>query len=188
MSDTKKPIEDPAKVRLKNVRLSFPVLFTPKVIEEGKEPKFSANLMLHNDTDAKQIALIESVIEKVAKAKWPLGIPKGLKKCLKDASMKDYDGYDEEHMYVASNSSRRPVVVDKDLRPLAAEDGKPYAGCFVNCTLRLWASEHPKGGKQVIAELLAVQFVKDGEAFGGKPKIKAEEEFTSLEDDDEDLS
>jgi hypothetical protein len=183
MSD-KKQIEDPAKVRLKNVRLSFPALFAAKAVNDG-EAKFSASFLLKKDEDAKQIALIERTIEKVKAEKWGKNPPKGIKLCLHEGSEKDFDGYDETIMFISSSSARRPVVVDKDLRPLVGEDGKPYAGCYVNCTLRLWAQDN-KYGKRVNASLEAVQFARDGEAFGAAP-VSAEEEFTSLEDDEDDL-
>jgi len=48
------------------------------------------------------------------------------------------------------------------------ENGKPYAGCYVNMSIRLWAQDN-QFGKRVNAQLRAVQFVKDGEAFGDKP-------------------
>lgn len=184
MSDTKKPIEDPAKVRLKNVRLSFPALFAAKAVNDG-EAKFSASFLLNKEEDAKQIALIERTIEKVKSEKWGKNPPKGIKVCLHEGSEKDFDGYDETVMFISSSSARRPIVVDKDLRPLVGEDGKPYAGCCVNCTVRLWAQDN-KYGKRINASLEAVQFARDGEAFGAG-NVRAEEEFTSLEDDEDDL-
>jgi hypothetical protein len=182
-----KPIEDPAKVRLKNVRLSFPKLFKAEAVQKGQEPKFSASFLLNKKADAAQIELIKSTIEAVKKSKWGNSIPKGIKLCLHDGSEKEeHDGYDDTLMFVSSSSTRRPVVVDKDIRPLTAEDSKPYAGCYVNCTIRLWAQDNDFG-KRINAELCAVQFARDGEEFSGKPKINAEEEFTSLEDDEDDL-
>jgi hypothetical protein len=178
-----KPIEDPAKVRLKNVRLSFPALFAAKAVNDG-EAKFSAAFLLKKE-DAKQIALIEIFSPKVKADKWGKNPPKGIKLCLHEGSEKDFDGYDETIMFISSSSARRPVVVDKDLRPLVGEDGKPYAGCYVNCTLRLWAQDN-KYGKRINASLEAVQFARDGEAFGAG-NVRAEDEFTSLEDDEDDL-
>lgn len=175
---------DPAKVRLKNVRLSFPALFEAKAVNDG-EAKFSAAFLLKKGADAAQIKLVQETIESIKKQKWGTNIPKGVKVCLHEGSEKDFDGYDETVMFISSSSSRRPVVVDRDLQPLVREDSKPYAGCFVNCTLRLWAQDN-KYGKRVNAELVAVQFARDGEAFGAAP-VDAEEEFESLEDSSVDL-
>ena len=175
--------EDIAKIRLKKVRLSFPQLFQPKSVNDG-EAKYSASFLLDKVLDRKQIALIEKTIEEIKTQKWGKTVPKGVKSCLHEGSEKDFDGYDETVMFISSSSSRRPVVVDRDLQPLTADDGKPYAGCFVNVTVRLWAQDN-KFGKRVNAEVLAVQFAADGESFGAAP-VDAEEEFSKLGDDDDD--
>ena len=178
---------DPAKVRLKNVRLSFPKLFKAESVQKGGEPKFSASFLLNKKTDAAQIELIRTTVEKMKHLKWGDSIPKGVKSCLHDGSEKEeHDGYDDTIMFISSSTPRRPVVVDRDVTPLTAEDTKPYAGCFVNCTLRLWAQDNDYG-KRINAELCAVQFSNHGEEFSGKPKIIAEEEFESLEDSSVDL-
>jgi hypothetical protein len=98
---------------------------------------------------------------------------------------KSYDGY-EGMFVIASNNRTRPTVVDRDLTPLVEEDGKPYSGCYVNGTITLWSQDN-QYGKRVNANLRAVQFVKDGDAFGVKP-ADAEDEFDVLDgDDDEDF-
>ena len=83
-------------------------------------------------------------------------------------------------MYVSARSVKRPGVVDRDLSPLTAEDGKPYAGCYVFATIRLWAQDN-QWGKRINASLRNVQFIKDGEAFGEKP-VAPDEDFTPVED------
>lgn len=181
------PATDPSKVRLKNVRLSFPQLFTPKSVN-GSEPKYSASFLMDKATDRKQLDAIEKAIEECKKAKWGANLPKGIKSCLHEGSSKEFDGYDETNMFVSTSSSRRPVVVDRDLQPLTSADNKPYAGSFVNATIRLWAQDN-QFGKRINAEVLAVQFAKDGEAFGGgSTPVVAENEFTTLDDEDEDLT
>lgn len=170
------------KVKLVNIRLSFPALFNPKSVN-GSEPKFSANFLLHKTRDAKQIDALNDAIEAVKTAKWRDKVPKGVKVCLHEADEKEYEGYDSEHVYLSASSSRRPVVVDRDLEPLTAEDNRPYAGCFVKASVRLWAQDN-QFGKRVNAELLAVQFVKDGEAFGAAP-VRAEDEFDAIDEDDD---
>jgi len=178
---------DPGKIGLKNVRLSFPTLFVAKSVN-ASEPKFSASFLIDKSAGNSEIEKVQRAIEAVKKAKWGANPPKGIKTCLHEGSSKDFDGYDETNMFVSASSARRPTVVDQRLNPLGQSDGKPYAGCFVNASIRLWAQDN-QYGKRVNAELLAVQFVKDGEAFsaGGQPVI-AENEFTVIEGDDEDLT
>jgi hypothetical protein len=175
--------QDPMKIRLKGVRLSFPALFKPKSVEEGQEPKYSAAFLLDNERDAGQIALIERTIERCKKEKWLDKIPKGVKVCLHDGDEKEFEGYSEDNKFITSSSSRRPVVVDQKLEPLTESDGKPYAGCYVNCTLRLWAQDN-KYGKRINAEIQAVQFFKDGDSFGAAP-VNAEDEFEEVDGDED---
>lgn len=170
---------DPTKVRLRNVRLSFPHLFKPHSMEEGQEAKYSAAFLLDPTVNAAEIATLKTAINHVAKMEWKDKIPAGVKPCLRDGNEKaELDGY-EGTMFVPSSSKRKPVVVDEHVQDLYEADGKPYAGCYVNATVRLWAQDN-KFGKRVNAELLAIQFVRDGEAFGVAP-VKAEDEFSPVD-------
>jgi hypothetical protein len=113
-------------------------------------------------------------------------IPKNVKLCLRDGAEKDeIDGYGEEIKFISASCSKRPPVVGRDLTPLAEEDGILYAGCYVNVSFRLWAQDN-QFGKRVNAQLRAVQFVRDGDAFGEKPVV-AEEEFSALTDEEADM-
>jgi len=176
---------DPNVIKLTNVRLSYPQLFVAKPPEEGKEPVFSASFLLDKKAHAGLIKEIEKCTERVAldgfKKKVKLNrVP------LRDGNEKDdKEGYGDEVMFVGARNSKRPAVVDRDLTPLAADDSKPYAGCFVNATIRLFHYDHPTGGKGVSASLRAVQFVKDGESFGAGP-VDAEAEFEKLSEDADD--
>lgn len=49
---------------------------------------------------------------------------------------------------------------------LTARDGKPYSGCYVNATLEIWPQDN-KFGRRINCNLKGLQFVKDGDAFGG---------------------
>jgi hypothetical protein len=156
--------------KLTNVRLSFPDLFTAKSFQEGGEPKYRASFLIPKDDP--QIALIEADIKKVAEAKWGKKADSILKSirgnankfCFQDGDTKDYDGY-EGNMSVSANNKARPLVIDGQKNPLTAADGKPYAGCYVNCSIEFFAYDKPANG--ISAGLKGVQFVKDGDAFGG---------------------
>lgn len=165
-------------VKLQGVRLSFPALFEAKSFNDGK-PKFSAVFLLNKKTHAAAIKAIQAEILKVTKEKWPKGV-KGLKpSCLHEGSEKeDVDGYGAEVMYLTSSNAKRVPVVGADMTPLTEADGKPYAGCYVNCSVRLWAQDN-EWGKRINAQLRAVQFAKDGEPFGEKP-ADPEQEFSPV--------
>jgi hypothetical protein len=170
-------------IALKNARLSFPHLFDPRPFRQGQTPNFQASFLL--DPSDKKHAKIIKAIKKTAKQlaeEHFKTIPKGMLYCFGDGDDKEYDGY-EGQFYLSSTNKTRPTVVDRDRTPLVAEDGKPYAGCFVNGSITLWVQDN-EYGKRINANLRAVQFVKDGEAFGVKP-VDASEEFADLEDDDD---
>jgi hypothetical protein len=73
-------------------------------------------------------------------------------------------------------------VIDRDKTPLTSADGRPYAGCFVNASVELWAQDN-NFGKRINASLRGVQFFKDGDAFSGGGAA-SDDEFDSVEDAD----
>jgi hypothetical protein len=85
-------------------------------------------------------------------------------------------------MFINARSDKRPGVVNRDMTPLTKDDNKPYAGCYVNATVRIWGQDN-QYGKRINAALRAVQFVKDGKPFG-EGNIDVNKEFTPLPEDD----
>jgi hypothetical protein len=173
------------KIKLQNVRLSFPNLFTAKAGDDGGEAKFSAGFLI--DPKDKQIQMIEDAMKQVAKDKWGAkweqvykSMAASDKLALHDGDSKaQYAGY-EGMMFINANNATRPLILDRDKSALSAEDGKPYGGCYVNVSLDLWAQDN-KFGKRINAGLGGVQFVKDGDAFGGGTKGD-ESDFDELGD------
>jgi hypothetical protein len=169
-------------IKLHNVRLSFAQLFEAKPFSPGLPAKYSATFILDptNKDHAASIAEIKAAMAKVAAEGLPghkLG-PEAL--CLKNGNTKGYDGWKDMIVFVASNSVR-PVVVDQKLVPVVAGDkNAPYSGCYVNATVTLW-SQNNSYGKRINGNLRAVQFVKDGPAFGVAP-VDADDEFEALGD------
>ena len=174
------------RVVIKNVRLSFPQLFTPKAFEEGADPSYSATFLMNKETNAADIALIKKTMNTIAGAKWPNGVPGGLKVALRDGSEKDHvDGYGADMMFIGTGARQNqpPQIVDKNPQvPVTERDGKIYAGCYVNAVLTIWAQDN-KWGKRINAQLDVVQFVGDGDSFG-TPKVNPSEVLGNLEDND----
>jgi hypothetical protein len=168
------------KIKLNNVRLSFPALFKPKAGPDGGEPKYSATFLLDKQKHAATIKEIQLAIENLHKTELKGKHMKGT--CLHDGSEKpDMDGYGPGVMYVSASEKKRIPIVDRDMSPLVEEDSKPYAGCYVNASIRLWVQDN-QYGKRINAALVAVQFAKDGDSFGAAP-VNVEEEFAPLDDD-----
>jgi hypothetical protein len=173
------------KLKLNNVRLSFPALWKAETVNGGGEPAYSASFLL-SPSDP-QVAAINKAIDKVAAEKWPdptqcatilTAMRKQDKTALHDGDLKSYAGY-EGMLYVSARTKVRPLVLNYDKTPLTEADGRPYAGCFVNASITLWAQDN-NYGKRVNAQLLGVQFVADGDAFVGGERASADD-FESLE-------
>lgn len=160
-----------AKVKLKNVRLAFPVLWEAKAVNVGDKPAFSASFLFAPDHPC--VKDIEKAIEAVAKEKWSDKAPailqalrKADKTCLHEGDMKaQYAGY-SGNLFVSSRAFTRPLVIDADTTPLVESDGRPYAGCYVNAVLELYAQDN-QYGKRINATLSGVQYFREGEAFAG---------------------
>lgn len=170
-------------MRLTNVRLAFPVLFEAKTVNGEGKPAFSAAFLI--DPADPQIEAINAEIERVASEKWgakAAAMMKTLratdKVALHDGDLKsNYDGY-AGNLYISARGKVRPMVLDRDAKTeLTEEDGRPYAGCYVNAIIDFWAQDN-NYGKRINATLHKVQFFKDGNAFAGG--AMSDEEFEDL--------
>ena len=174
------------KIKLFDVRLAFPVLHEAKAVNGEGEPRFSATFLL--PPDHKDAAILKAAIIEIATDKWNEKAGEILKQlqakdrlCLhKGESKPEYDGF-AGMLYVQSSSKNRPMVMDRDKTPLVQADGRPYAGCYVNAVLELWAQDN-NYGKRINAQLKGVQFVRDGDAFGAGAPL-SDEEFDDLSAD-----
>lgn len=159
------------RIKLDNVRLAFPAIFEAKTVNGEGEPAFSASFLIPKDHPA--VEQLKAAMEAIGKEKWAAKWPAVKKElegkdrtALHDGDMKAaYAGF-EGNLYVSARNKTRPLVIDKDRAPLSAADGKPYAGCYVNASVELWAQDN-NYGKRINATLRGVQFVRDGDAFAG---------------------
>lgn len=170
-----------AKIKLQNVRLSFPSLFR-KAQFQGEETKYEGTFMLDKEQHADTIKEIQRAIDTAIKenlkgAKLPAD-----KICLKDGDASGRDEY-EGHYTIKASNSKRPKVIDRDKSPLSEDDGKPYSGCYVNAVIELWAQNNGYG-KRINANLLGVQFAKDGEPFAAG-EIASDDDFDLVEGSDD---
>ena len=128
------------------------------------------------------ITEIQEMIEKASFLKFgKKGV--GLKgTALRDGIEKEEkDGYGDDVMFLSASSKTRPQVVHRKASiPLVEEDGILYAGCYVNAHVGFWVQSNT-WGKRVNANLLAVQFLRDGDPFG--EKVNAEEVFSNVGED-----
>lgn len=147
-------------IKLKNVRLSFPSLFR-KAVFNGEETKFEATFLIPKNDP--QVKVIQAEIDKLLKSELKGAKLGDDKVCLKDGDGFEYQGYAGNWSIKASND-KRPLVIDRDKSPLTENENKPYAGCFVNANIEIWAQNNAYG-KRINAKLLGVQFYDHGEPF-----------------------
>ena len=172
------------KIMLKNVRLSFPSLFKTEWYAGADTEKFAATFLIPK-SDTKTVTAIEQACKQALVEKYGEGkVPKGFKMPLVDGDDKEYQGY-ADHVCIKANTKKRPTLVNRDKTPIVEEDNILYGGCYVNASIDIWVMDNSYG-KKVLASLNAIQFVKDGEAFG--TKSEGADCFESLEDDDDFLS
>jgi len=167
------------KIKIRNARLSFPSVFK-KAVFDGKEGKYEATLLI-SKSDTKTYDAIMAAIEaekKANKAKVSAD-----KLFIKDGDDFDYEGY-AGHWAIKAGNNKRPTVINRDKTPLVEEDDVIYAGCYVNAIIDTWFQNN-QFGKRVNANLLGIQFVKDGESFSDGGKVASEDDFDDIEDDEE---
>lgn len=188
--------QDPHIVKVYG-RLSFPQLFQRKAGRDAQgnpqgKPVFSLVLLLPKKIkNAQGVEIPNPDIAKLTAAamftkqeKWQ-GKPVNLTgKSIRDGEEKAAtDGYGPDYVFISARNEKNIGVVDRDLQPLKEEDGKMYAGCWVNVSVRCWAQDNAFG-KRLNWSLRNVQFVKHDKPFG-ETVTPAEQEFAALPDSDE---
>ncbi len=188
---------DPLIIKLENVRLSFPSLHQKSAMK-GKDPEkdgaYKASFLLNKKDNAAVIKRIKDAVALLVKDEFGGKALEPQNVCLKEASTKEYDGYDADHMVLsATNSKQKPGLVDNQLNEISQGDaGDPYPGCYVNATVRLYAQNgksfkpDPTWGKKINATLRNVQvLLRNGKPYGeafGERTPDAADEFEKVED------
>ena len=187
------------KLHLLNVRVSFANgLYKASAFEPGQQEKFGADFIEQSDSVVMRVnpdgtktkTTLKDAELAVATEAWKANAAKVLstlepsKKSLRDGSKRvngsgdAYEGY-EGHWYVTAKSPTRPLLIDQARQPVTEEDGVIYSGCYVNAIVEFYANAQA-GKKGVFAQLKGVQFVRDGDSFGGGAPAKADE-FDAVE-------
>ena len=153
-----------SQIFLKNVRLSFPSLFTTAVFGGEDTNKFDATFILDKTEHAPAIRQINEVFEELAKEKFKGKLPPEDKLCLKNGDNTDRPEL-QGKFTVKASTKKRPLVINKDKTPLVESDNVIYAGCYVNAIITLWAQDNAYG-RRMNAQLDGIQYWRSGEPFG----------------------
>lgn len=181
-------------IYITGARLAFPALIEPEPYQDNP-PRYSCDLILPSNDPI--IQRIMSEIGQVANATFKEHAQAVLQNCqnnrklrcwgdgsekINQKTFQIYDGYGPGTFFLTAAS--KPEQPPQIVRP---EDGKAidnintmersaaarklYGGCYVNAAVFFWAQDN-KHGKGIRAQLVAVQFSKDGESFGmGTPDV-----------------
>jgi hypothetical protein len=170
---------------LSNLRLSFPQLVEPRAFQEGQTKKYSADLILSPTSDdwKKFMGIISAEVQ----AKWGENAQAVMQMVQADRKLrcfgsgaekidkktfKPYDGY-QDMVYITANNANMPQMIEANGKAIDAANTmayqamarKMYGGCYVNVALKPWIQDNAFG-RGIRCELVALQFAKDGEAFG----------------------
>lgn len=187
-------------IKLSRVRLSFPQLHkavSPKGFPDSP-PAFGASFLLDpNDPGHREtIKKINAEITRLRKEAWGLGGKRHPKEETKgfpfgkgDEKVNDagevYSGY--EGMYFVSarareqNPPRTLNVNRQDIKDAKEIEKLFYGGCYVTASINFWVQNN-EAGKAIRCGLRGVQFIADGEAFGGGHA--SDDEFDEVEETD----
>lgn len=165
------------------VRLSYANVWEPKSINGGDE-KYSVSLIIPK-SDTKTIEAINRAVDTAIKegvGKFGGKIPNkaSLKLPLRDGDAeRDDDAYKNSY-FVNANSTTAPQIVDSKVQPILDRD-EVYSGCFARVSITFYAF-NSNGNKGIACGLGNIQKVAEGEPLSSRST--AEDDFTSLEDDD----
>jgi len=174
-------------------RCSFPAVVEPKSFQGGPA-KYSMALI--TTADDPQFKLFQQAVQELLQAEFAdktKGVManimqdkrlrcfgKGSEKI--DANGDVYAGYDGENaVWVSASSTKIPQLVSPSKESCTPSQAQEWfvGGNYVNLALRPWVQNN-QFGKAIRAELIAVQFVREGEHFGAAP-VNVDELFGVVE-------
>lgn len=165
------------------VRLSYANVWEPKSINGGDE-KYSVSLIIPK-SDKKTIADINKAVDAAIKegvSKFGGKIPNktALKLPLRDGDAERDDEAYKDSYFVNANSTTAPQIVDTKVQPILNRD-EVYSGCFARVSITFYAF-NSNGNRGIACGLGNIQKVADGDPLSSRST--AEDDFTSLEDED----
>lgn len=166
------------------VRLSYEHIWEPVSINGGDE-KYSVSLIIPK-SDTATIKAVRDAIEQAkqdGKDKFGGKIPANLKLPLRDGDIErpDDEAYADSY-FINANSKDKPQIVDKNVQPIL-DRNEIYSGCYARVSISIYAF-NSNGNRGIACGLGNIQKIADGEPLGGR--TRAEDDFDSYEDDEDD--
>ena len=182
-TNAKKMTKGQTAITLPTGVASFPVLFEPKPLMEGKDPVFSITLLFDKDVD---LSALEVAIENAIAKKFPEGAPDGLRNPIKDGDLKksqktgkvrpEYAG--KRYIQCTCRQDDQPRVIDGRLEDIV-DKKLIYGGMLANVHVNVFTYNN-SGNRGTSLYLQHVQKAGDGESFGAAA-IAPEDVFDTID-------
>lgn len=183
------------KIEISRARAAFvDSLWTAKGFTDPKtgktgEPMHNITFIIDRD-DPSFRKVLEAEEDRVAKEKWGAKakaimeeIRANNRGAIKKGELKaSYDGFPGND-FIAANNKTRPTLVQRNGKKIEQE-GVIYAGCYVLGHVVLWAQDNA-WGKRINANVTGVQFLEDGDSFGGGAPPSSTDDFANLSAEEE---
>ncbi len=187
-----KLVKSKNKIKLNNVRLSFPSVWHKKIWENSKnKARYESTFILNKTTHAKEIEEIKKEIKFLLDVN-NITITSPLTHCLRygDFVIPGVEPKPEfkDSFTLKTTSDERVPILNKNKTPITEDDGLIYGGCYVNAYVYLYPYNNSMG-KGVSASFLGMQLVSKGEPFAEVVTIDPEHAFDTIDDgqDDDDF-
>lgn len=179
---------DDGRIRIDNVRFSYPHLAKPYSGEDGSEPKYGIVGIMPKETHAAAKELIDEHNESLLKDAKIKGLPSDKKYC-RDGDDSGKEEYADAWTVSAREAANRPPSLrNASKQKVEREDADAVfqPGYWGSILIRPWVQNN-KYGKRINAGLDAVQFVKKDEVFaqGRLTDDDVDDAFDSFDDDDD---
>ena len=153
-------------------RASYVNILTPRKNDLSGEDEYSMVLIFPSGADLKPL---RALAEATARAKWPNGLPAGLKNPVRksDDLTEKKEGYDSGTHFITvkcSASRGRPGIVDAD-RNEVLDSQRVYSGMYARAEVTCYAFDK-KGNKGVAFGLNHVQILRDGPPLGSRTRVE----------------
>ena len=167
--------------------LSFPVLFTPRPVVQGGDPRYGINLII-DPTGQKtpEFAALRRAVAQIIDEKWGTGKSRDkafvgkLRNPFLSCADVDYEGYeDKDAVFIRPWSKNKPGLIDAYRNEITVP-GDIWAGQLVRCSVNPFAYEQ-SGNRGVSFGLNNVQVCRvDGRRLDGRRAAK--DEFGDYDD------
>jgi len=167
---------------IRNARLSFPNVLVPKSVEKGP-PKYSCNFLL--TPDAPEWSEIGQILQELATERWKEHAPAAINMINQDKWMRCYgigsektsrqtgevyEGYTGNVVWIGGSNNAKPTLYGtdgKELPPTANANTMFVGGNYCDGVISLWLQDN-EYGRGVRSNLVAVQYLREGEHFGSE--------------------